>query len=476
MKNILAALLANVLFVLLAAASVSAAGLVAAGANHSVLVKDDGTLWAWGDNKCGQLGIGTEGGIQKVSKQIGADSDWKAAAAGSCHAVGLKSDGSLWAWGGNGCGQLGGGTKEGRNVPVRIGPDNDWRTVAAGSWHVVALKKDGTLWAWGSNKTYQLGDGTQNERLRPTRIGTDSDWAAVAAGSEECSEKSGCGHSVALKKDGTLWAWGWNDTCQLGTGNRGDKETPTRIGTDSDWLAVAAGGNFSVALKVDGSLWTWGGWEEGRCRIQKPERVSAEVWKAVAAGNRHAAAVRKDGTLWTWGENGSGQLGDGTNDQRNAPGLIKISENKDWHTVAAGAGHTVAVKVNGEIWTWGSNAHGQLGLGDGQVGDSNIPKQVNEQNTPPQHSETNCPYPLGDCPLGHPPRIIVPPPGWHSWIACPYPLGGCPLGHPPVSPPDDHPPPQSMWHPENKCMSLYPCGDCPLGHPVYWTIECPPRE
>ncbi|MCI5195002.1 MAG: hypothetical protein D3919_01975, partial [Candidatus Electrothrix sp. AW5] len=124
---------------------------VAAGANHTVIIKDDGSLWAWGTNGHGQLGDGTT--INKNSPvQIGTDIDWQAVAAGYYHTVALKTDGSLWAWGTNGHGELGDGTTSQRNSPVHIGTDTDWQAVAAGYYHTVALKTDGTLWAWGYNR------------------------------------------------------------------------------------------------------------------------------------------------------------------------------------------------------------------------------------------------------------------------------------------------------------------------------------
>ncbi len=124
-----------------------------------------------------------------------------------------------------------------------------WEVVAAGFAHTVAIKTDGTLWAWGYNEYGQLGDGTWEDKNTPTQIGTDTDWEAVAAGDY---------HSLALKTDGTLWVWGNNGYGQLGDGTTVNKNIPTRIGIDTDWSAIAAGFYHTIALKSDDTLWAWG--------------------------------------------------------------------------------------------------------------------------------------------------------------------------------------------------------------------------
>jgi C1A family cysteine protease len=189
-------------------------------------------------------------------------------AAGYRHTLAIKSDGSLWAWGSNDFGQLGDGTNTDRNAPVQVGTAKDWAAVSAGETHTVALKADGSLWAWGSNDHGgQLGDGTDTNRNIPVRVGNAADWAAVSAG---------WGHTVALKTDGSLWAWGLNSSGQLGDDTDTNRNVPVRVGNAADWTAVLAGGYHNLALKADGSL-------------------------------------------WAWGYNGYGQLGDGTNTSKNIP-------------------------------------------------------------------------------------------------------------------------------------------------------------
>ena len=246
--------------------------------------------------------------------------------------------------------------------------------IAAGQIHTMALKSDGSLWAWGNNECGQLGDGTNTDKTTPTRIGADADWAQIAAGGA---------HTIALKSDGSLWAWGWNEYGQLGDGTITDRTTPTRIGADTDWTQTAAGNQHTIALKSDGSLWAWGCEDLDRgCVIgithNSPIRIGTDTdWMLIDVNNRgeHIIALKSDGSLWAWGNNYYGQLGDGSSGSVNAKYIpTRIGTDTDWTQIAGGKLHTIALKSDGSLWAWGDNRDGQLG--DGTTNNISTPTRI----------------------------------------------------------------------------------------------------
>ena len=241
---------------------------LSAGEGHSLHLRADGTLWAWGANSVGQLGLG-DVEDRPVPVQVDSGSDWMQAVSfnDSRSTFALKADGTLWSWGGNEAGQLGLGSAASEYVttPTQVcassgnpGPgDAEWTQISAGAFHVVALKGDGSLWAWGLNGSGQLGLGAPDmlahslpeQVFLPPGGGSDSDWAAI-----------GCGGSCtfAVKGDGTLWACGRNTDGQLGLGDTSDRSALTQVGSASDWAAAGGGGYFGYGTRTDGRLFTWG--------------------------------------------------------------------------------------------------------------------------------------------------------------------------------------------------------------------------
>jgi hypothetical protein len=330
---------------------------VAAGQWHSLCVGADGSLWAWGADGTGRSSNGNPAG-HELPTRVGGGTGWRAVAAGEQHSLVLKSDGSLWAWGSNDFGQLGDGTANDRPTPARIGTDSDWVAVAAGGQHSLALRSDGSLWAWGRlSNSERVGVSVVVDPSSPTRIGSDSDWVAVAAGGNG---------SLGLKVDGSLWAWGAGVGDQWGDGSI-YRNVPTRIGSDSDWLAIAAGGSHSLALKTDGSLWEWGTStgdplaEERATSYGSPTRVGSDHdWVAIATGGSHSLALKADGSLWAWGDNLFGAVGDGSSDSRSSP--VRIGSDSDWAAIGAGSTHSLALKSDGSLWAWGQDFGGALGV------------------------------------------------------------------------------------------------------------------
>jgi alpha-tubulin suppressor-like RCC1 family protein len=355
---------------------------VAAGGSHTITLGNDRTLWGWGLNGSGQLGLGDI--IDRtLPSPIETDTNWQTIVCGGAHSLGLKTDGTLWSWGASESGQLGtGDTTYDSLEPSPVGTDANWVRVSAGYNHSMGLKTDGTLWAWGLNDYYGLlGLGDTLNRNTPSQVGTQSDWSAVAAGYV---------HTIAIKTNRTIWIWGYNMFGELGFGSTGMTiDTPSQIGTNSDWSTVAAGGyedadytmrSYSISIKTNGALWAWGHNRYGQLGLGgitnriTPSPVGSDTdWSVISNGAYHTLGLKINGTAWSWGAAERyiyGQLGrDGS---VTVPGQVGTSS--DWLSLVGGWGHTVGLKTNGTIWVWGNNSSGQLGLGD--TINRNIPFQL----------------------------------------------------------------------------------------------------
>lgn len=330
---------------------------IVAATTHSLAIRNDGTLWAWGANSNGQLGIGST--VDKnVQTQVGTDNNWINIAAGSNFSLGLKSDGTLWTWGGDNNGQLGNGSITGNvTVPTQIGTDTDWQNIFSGSYAVFAIKSNGTLWSWGENNKGQLGVGGYTNRSAPTQVGTDTNWQKVSGGTS---------HTLAIKTDGTLWAAGYNLFGQLGLGDNTDKTTFNKIGTDTDWQGCSAGGNHSMANKVNGVVYTWGlntygQLGDGSNTSRNLPNAITDQALIVEAGFSHSTVITTDHYLYTWGQNDKGQLGTGSTGIVWTPTLIGTAS--DRNVIAAGNRFTLLLNVDGFLYVAGSNDYGQLGDG-----------------------------------------------------------------------------------------------------------------
>lgn len=336
---------------------------LSAGADHTLVIRTDGTLWSWGYNDEGQIGDGSygEGTNKSAPVQIGTDNNWSDIAGGSHHSLALKTDGTLWAWGGNYYGALGNGesgTQTHQTLPIQIGLSTDWAKIFARGTFSIALKTDGTLWGWGNNSAGQLGDGTTDMKTVPTPIGTDT-WQSVSAGFYYC---------LGIKDNGTLWAWGSNYEGQLGIGSETNATLPVQIGQDSTWVEAYAGYEHSMAKKADGTLWAWGynyfGQLGDGTTVDKNSPIqtsTAANWVSISLGAEHTIALTTDNKIWSWGKNARGQLGDGTTRGKTAPEVIEGDSN--WRQIASGANHVVAVTQGGALSVWGSNLYNQLGDG-----------------------------------------------------------------------------------------------------------------
>jgi len=371
--------------------------MIAAGENHVLALKSDGTVWAWGFNSQGQLGDGTDKS-RSTPAQVNNLTKITAVAAGggfqSGHSLALKSDGTVWAWGDNFSGQLGfdpSGDYFYEITPVQISNLDKIAAVSAGHGYSLALKSDGTVWAWGMNNCGQLSDGTSSRYAKnatPTKVKKLDGIIAISAGFE---------YSLALKSDGTVWAWGANRAGRLvedTSGMYADITIPVQINNLTGVIAVAAGDDHSLVLKSDGTVWAWGGNHDGQLgngstsfnRTTTPVQVKnlTEV-TAVALGSGYSLAQKSDGTAWAWGGNAYGYLGNGkiadTDDVFYRTSPIQVNKLTGVTAVAAKFNYSLALKDDGTVWAWGWNEFGQLGDGASGWGVYNTsPMQVLGEN------------------------------------------------------------------------------------------------
>lgn len=337
-----------------------------------------GTLWAWGQNGEGELGVGDK--VNRSSPtQVGTADTWVSVAGGGYSATGLntegwtiflRNDGTIWYCGsGNQASALITDTTADRTTPEQVGTDTDWAKLASSNMSILAVKENGTLWAWGANSEGQLGLGDTTDRSSPTQVGALTDWDKIAG--------TGRGGMAAIKTDGTLWTWGKNAAGELGQGDTVDRSSPTQVGTLTDWAEIvgAAWGQFEnnnsgsiLALKTDGTLWSWGRNHEGQLGLgdttnrSSPTQIGAEIdWDKIAYAFSTGIAIKKDGTLWTWGYNNFGTMGVGDTTSRSSP--VQVGTETDWTNI--GANYVSAFGIRGgALYAWGHNGHGTLGLGD----------------------------------------------------------------------------------------------------------------
>jgi alpha-tubulin suppressor-like RCC1 family protein len=318
-------------------------GRIAAGEDHILLVRADGTLWGAGADQSGQLGI--DGSFASIPVAIG-DEAWIRVAAGDRYSLAIRSDGTLWSFGRNGSAQLGLPLCDSVSEPSPMDSAH-WLDVAAGGTVSLGIRADSSLHLWGDWKSLLTTAGLKSGRKGRPRQAAPGAWRSVAMGAD---------HALALRADGTLWAMGSNGMGQTGCPGTVPSRTLCSVG-DAEWKTVSAGERFSVGIRKDGTLWSWGDnsvGELGRGAVSEWEpmgQVGTERWQSVSAGGRHVIAVRQDGTLWAWGAGGDGALGTGSLENQAGPVLVGYDK---WTAAAAGKTYSAAIRADGEGLVWGN--------------------------------------------------------------------------------------------------------------------------
>lgn len=300
---------------------------------------------------------------------------------GGSESIALKADGSVWTWGWDDFGLLGNGHGLSMNDPSTeydspfpqpvLGPDGAGQLsgiamIAGGERHNAALDSNGEVWTWGMNYFGQLGyeTGCSTDMNAPDCMGTTpakipnfTSVKAIAARGY---------HTLALKNDGSVWAWGYNDEGRLGDGSNTDRHSPVLVNGltgHGKVLAISGGGDISAALMEDHTLMTWGTNEHGAvgngttslAGQWTPTPVSQSTGltyvKDIATGWDHMVAIDNNGAVWTWGSGGDGELGNGTRVDSSLP--VHISGLTNVIQVSAGDGSSVALKADGTVWIWG---------------------------------------------------------------------------------------------------------------------------
>jgi alpha-tubulin suppressor-like RCC1 family protein len=330
------------------------------GGTHTLGIKSDGNLWGWGRGDYGHLG--TANWTEPNPIQVGTISSIQNIYAGLINTFVIKVDGTLWGIGSNLNGSLGvNSTSENFTTFQQITTTNNWLKIAPSLFFTLALKTDGTIWAWGQDDHNQTGNPPASQSQNtPIQVGIANDWIDVATTTSKTA--------FALKADGTIWGWGFNPHSLLvSSSSVYSVATPFQVNGVTGFVKMSAGGTHILAQKADGTLWAWGtgpgrGIGESPTIGSVPLQISTDTWSYFTTGDATSFGIKTDGTLWAWGININGQLGLGTETNHSVP--VQIGTDTNWETVQArNYTTTMATKTDGTVWYWGTNYSGEFGNG-----------------------------------------------------------------------------------------------------------------
>ena len=330
----------------------------------SCAIASDGSLWVWGENSAGELGVG-DTTDRSSPTQVGSLTTWATGAIGNPGNAGhfLTNTGELYGTGaGDVSGHIGNGTiSVSYSSPVQVGNHSPYKAVEQGERHVLAITDAGTMWSWGDNSSEgSIGDGTVVDKSFPVQIGSGITWVEGS---------SGFVTAAAIDDAGRLYTWGDNNDGKLGDGSTTDRSAVTQLGSLTNWAKITVGQRGMTAVKTDGTLWQWGEGGEGligdgttTTRSSPVQIGGLTTWSKPRNGNKHAGALKTDGTIWCWGDNGNGQLGNSATADKSSP--VQFGSLSTWADFTCCNGSTIAVKTDGTLWSAGLNSNGELGQGD----------------------------------------------------------------------------------------------------------------
>ena len=339
------------------------------------------TAFGWSTAGTGSLGQNNTTNYSSPI-QLGAASNWKQVdASGTNRSALIDRSDNLWVMGDNQYGGLGQNQPVGSHVSSPIQIPGTWSVVTQGSMGGGGVKTDGTLWTWGLNDHGNLAQNDRTSLSSPTQVGTDTTWSGNINHMSQTSNTD----RLAIKTDGTLWMWGRNNKGVAGKNNRTKYSSPVQVPGTTWQIATfgGAGGGNCFAIKTDGTLWSWGyqaygylGHNQGEdTEKSSPTQIGTDTnWADVGGGDYASCATKTDGTLWTWGSNAFGELGgnfsgNGSMSTNSRSSPIQIP-GTTWLRPWSGRHMMGCIKTDGTWWGWGSNYYGGLGLNQaGSPGD-----------------------------------------------------------------------------------------------------------
>ena len=339
---------------------------ISSGYGYYMAVASSGDLYTWGSNVTGQLGIGVSGSQYNIEtpKKVNGISNVKSVSAGSYHAAAVTKTGDLYTWGSNSGGQLGDGTGVSKYSPTKIISISNVQNVSASYTHTMAVTSSGDVYSSGANGNGQVGNGTNTKQLTLTKISLPEKIQQISA-----SGGSFGAHSAGVSNAGKIYIWGSNGSGQIGDGATAKKATPTIVEELPNHKKIQAARGSTLLLSDLGDVYVWGSsgsWGQlglgSITNVLYPTKIpELSNIKDIDANSEHALALTNNGEVFAWGYNANGQIGDGTTTVKSTP--YKISELSNIASIATVSYRSAAVSDDGKLYIWGDNANNQISAG-----------------------------------------------------------------------------------------------------------------